>query len=112
MVLHVLLQFCNKSGFAATSDLILLFCLLLNDQMLCKIGVERQKRGFVVLGLVNAQFTMNIVFELHDVVRFHSSVVINVLTKSFEPTAKRLVGTMRTLCVVWQIWLARCKHGT
>jgi len=47
--------------------------------MLCRIGVVGEKRGLTVLVLVNAQSIMHIVFELHDVLRFDSTVVINVL---------------------------------
>jgi len=43
MFLQVLLQFCNKNGFAAISDVIMLFCPLLDDRILCKIGVVRQE---------------------------------------------------------------------
>jgi len=38
-----------------------------------------KKRGLTVLGLVNAQSVMQIAFQLHDVLRFDSTVVIDVL---------------------------------
>ena len=44
MLLQVLLQFCNNNnGFAATSDVIMFFCPLLDDWILCRIGVLRQE---------------------------------------------------------------------
>jgi len=38
-----------------------------------------EKCGLTVLVLVNAQSMMHVVFQLYDVLRFHSTVVINVL---------------------------------
>jgi len=38
-----------------------------------------EKCGLTVLVLVNAQSSMHIVFQLYDVLRFDSTVVINVL---------------------------------
>ena len=38
-----------------------------------------EKCGLTVLVLVNAQSMMHIVFQLYDVIRFDSTVVINVL---------------------------------
>jgi len=44
--------------------------------MLCMV---RQETWSHVLGLINVQSTMHIVFELYDVLRFDSTVVISVL---------------------------------
>ena len=50
MLLHAQLQFCsNNNGFVAISDVIMLFCPLLGDWMLCRIGVVREKCGLTVL---------------------------------------------------------------
>jgi len=38
-----------------------------------------EKCGLTVLVLANAQSIMHVVFQLHDVLRFDSAVVINVL---------------------------------
>jgi len=38
-----------------------------------------EKCGLTVLVLVNAQSMMHVVFQLYDVLRFHSTVDINVL---------------------------------
>jgi len=39
----------------------------------------KKERGRTVLGLVNAQSNMHITFQLYDVLRFDSTVVIYVL---------------------------------
>jgi len=39
--------------------------------------VVGEKGGFAVLALVNAQCVMHIVFQLYDILRFGSTVVIN-----------------------------------
>jgi len=44
-----------------------------------------EKCGLTVLVLVNAQSIMPIVFQLYDVLRFHSTVVINVLINTSSP---------------------------
>jgi len=46
--------------------------------MLCRIGVVGEKYGLTVLGLINAQSIPH-VFQVYDVLRFDSTVVINVL---------------------------------
>jgi len=72
MFLQVRLQFCNNSGFIAISDVIMLFYPLLDNLILCMIGVVDEKCGLAVLVSVNAQSIMHIVFQLHDVLRFDS----------------------------------------
>jgi len=57
----------------------MLFCPLLNDLILCRIGVVGEICGLTVLVLVNAQSMMHIVFQLYDVLRFDSTVAFNVL---------------------------------
>jgi len=47
--------------------------------------VVGEKRGLTVLVLVNAQSIMHIVFQLYDVLRFDSTVVINVLINIPSP---------------------------
>jgi len=44
-----------------------------------------EKCGLTVLVLVNAQSILHIVFELYDVLRFDSTVIINVLTNISSP---------------------------
>jgi len=44
-----------------------------------------EKCGLTVLDLLNAQSIMHIVFELYDVIRFDSTVVINVLINISSP---------------------------
>ena len=44
-----------------------------------------EKCGLTVLVLVNAQSSMHIVFQLYDVLRFDSTVVINVLINISSP---------------------------
>jgi len=44
-----------------------------------------KKRGLTVLGLVNAQSIMYILFQLYDVLRFDSTVFINVLVNILSP---------------------------
>jgi len=44
-----------------------------------------EKCGLAVLGLVNAQSIMHIVFQLYDVLRLDSAVVINVLINTSSP---------------------------
>jgi len=44
-----------------------------------------EKCGLTVLVLVNAQSIMHIVFQLYDVLRFDSTVVINVLINISSP---------------------------
>jgi len=88
MLLQVQLQFYNNNGFAAISDVIMLFCPLLDNyygRILCRIGVVGEKCGLTVLVLVNAQSIMHIVFQLYDVLRFDSTVVINVLINVSSP---------------------------
>jgi len=53
----------------AISDVIMLFCPLLDDGMLCRIGVVDEKCGLTVLVLVNAQSILHIVFQLYDILR-------------------------------------------
>jgi len=57
----------------------MLFCPLLNDLILRRIGVVGEICGLTVLVLVNAQSMMHIVFQLYDVLRFDSTVAFNVL---------------------------------
>ena len=78
MLMQVKLQFCNNSEFIVISDVIMLFCPLLDNWILCRIGVEGEICGITLLDLVNAQCIMHIVFQLCDI-RFDSTVVINVL---------------------------------
>jgi len=70
------MQFCDNNGLVSISDVIMLFCPLLDDWILCRIG---EKCCLTILVLVNAQSIMHIAFQLYDVLRFHSAVVINVL---------------------------------
>ena len=60
----------------------MLFYPLLDDWKLYRIG---EKRGLTILVLVNAQSIMYIVFQLYDVLRFDSAVVINVLINISSP---------------------------
>jgi len=60
----------------------MLFCPLLDDWILCKIG---EKCGLTILVLVNAQFIMHIAFQLYVVLRLDSAVVINVLINISSP---------------------------
>jgi len=53
--------------------------------MLCRIGVVGAKCGLTVLVLIKAQSIVHIVFQLYDVLRFDSSVVINVLINISSP---------------------------
>jgi len=48
-----------------------------------------EKSGLTVLVLVNAQSIRHIVFQLYDVLRLHSSVVINVLINIASPKLKK-----------------------
>jgi len=43
MILQVLLRFCNNNGFLAISDVIMLFCPLLDDWILCRVDIVRQE---------------------------------------------------------------------
>jgi len=43
------------------------------------------KRGLTVLGLVNAQSIMHVTFQLYDVLRFDSTVVIYALINISSP---------------------------
>jgi len=63
----------------------MLFCPLLDDGILCRIGVVDEKCGLTVLVLVNAQSILHLVFQLYDVLRCDSTVVINVLLKISSP---------------------------
>jgi len=54
----------------------MLYCPLLDDWILCRIG---EKCGLTILVLVNAQSIMHIAFQIYDVLRFDSAVVIHVL---------------------------------
>jgi len=47
--------------------------------------VVGEKCGLTVLVLVNAQSIMRIMFQLYDVLRFDSTVVINVLISISSP---------------------------
>jgi len=42
-LLQVLLQFCNNNGFVTISNVIMLFCPLVDDWILCRIGVARHE---------------------------------------------------------------------
>jgi len=44
-----------------------------------------EKCGLTILVLVNAQSILHIVFQLYDVLRFDSTVVINVLINVSSP---------------------------
>jgi len=78
MLLQVQLKFYNNNGCVAISDVIMLFCPLPDNWILCRIGLVGKKCGLTVLVLVNAQSILHIVFQLYDVLRFDSTVVINV----------------------------------
>jgi len=52
MLLQVTLQFCNNGCFIAISDVIMLFCPLLDDLILCRIGVAGKKCGLTVAYLI------------------------------------------------------------
>ena len=41
-ILYCWLQLCNNSGFVATSGVMMLFCPLLDDLIVCRIGMVRQ----------------------------------------------------------------------
>ena len=43
MLLQVYLQFCNNNGFVASSGVIMLFCPLLDDWIVCRISMVRQE---------------------------------------------------------------------
>ena len=70
-----LLQFCNDNGFAATSDVIMLFCPLLDNWILCRIGVVRQETWSYSTWFVK----FSSMFSTSDVLRCDSTVVIDVL---------------------------------
>ena len=56
LLLQILLQFCNNNnGFAAISDVIILFCPLLDDLILRRLGVVRQETWSYSTCLVSAQ---------------------------------------------------------
>ena len=59
----------NMSRGQTWRFLIMLFCPLLDDGMLCRIGVVDEKCGLTVLVLVNAQSILHIVFQLYDILR-------------------------------------------
>ena len=63
----------------------MLFCPPLDDWILCRIGMVGEKYGLTVLVLANAQSVMHIVFQLYDILRFDSTVVINVLINISSP---------------------------
>jgi len=64
----------------------MLFCPLLDDRILCRIGVVRQETWSYSICLVNAQSIMhNIVLQLYDDLRFDSSVVNNVIINISSP---------------------------
>jgi len=69
----------------------MLFCPLLDDWILCRIGVVVEKCGLTVLDLVNAQSIMHIVFQFYGVLRFDSTVVINVLINISSPNLNKQV---------------------
>jgi len=48
MILQVLLEFCNNSGFAAIFDVIMLFCPLLDDRIGFYIGQGGKARNVVL----------------------------------------------------------------
>jgi len=54
-----------------------------------RIGMVDEKCGLTVLVLVNAQSILHIVFQLYDVLRFDSTVVINVLINIPSPKLKK-----------------------
>jgi len=59
--------------------IITLFCPLLDD-CICRIGVVGEKCGLTVLVLVNAHSIVHILFQLYDVLRFDSILVIGYLS--------------------------------
>jgi len=77
--LQALLQSCNNDGFAAIFELIILFCPLLNDWILCTINVVRQETWSYSIWFGKWSIIMHIVFQISDVLRFDCTVYINVL---------------------------------
>jgi len=65
--------------------------------MLCKISMVGDKCGLTVLVLVNAQYIMHIVFHLCDVLRFDSTVVINILINISSPKLNNQTFLIRSL---------------
>ena len=72
-------------GLLRFSDIIMLFCPLLDDWILCRISMLGEKCGLTVLVFVNAQSIMPIVFQLYDVLGFDFTVVINILINTSSP---------------------------
>ena len=56
-----------------------------------------RKCGLTVLGLVNAQSILHIVFQLYDVLRFDSTAVINVLINISSPKLNNQIFLFRSL---------------
>jgi len=78
------LQFCNINRFVAISDETLLFCPLLDDLILSRRGVARQERWSYStwFGKCPIHYAH---FQLYDVLRFNSTVFINVLINTSSP---------------------------
>ena len=94
MLLQVWLQVCNNHGFVAISDARRnsVVCPLLDSWMLCRIGVLRQEMCLTVLGLVNAQSILHKVFQLYELLRFATTLVVNVLICISTPNLNMLLG--------------------
>jgi len=80
MLLKVSLRFCKNNELVAICVVIILFCPLLDTCISCRIGVVRQETWSYStwFGKCSIHYAY-IVFQLYDVVRFGSTVVINVL---------------------------------
>jgi len=104
MLLQIWLQFCNNSGFIAISD-IMLFFPLLDDWILCRIGMVGEKCGLTVIVLINAQSIMHIVFQLYVVLRFGFTVVINVLINISSSKLNNQIF------LIWKLEVHECTSG-
>jgi len=73
-----LLQFCNNCGFVATSGIIILFCPLLDDWLLCRPGVTRfSKLRATSCGPINARTTSLIhTFEIKVLLKLPSIILV------------------------------------
>jgi len=69
----------------------MLFCLLLDDGIVCRICMVRQETWSYSTCLVNAQSIMHITLQLYDVLRFDSTVVNYVIINMLSPKLNKQI---------------------
>jgi len=90
---------------------IVLFCPLLDDCIICRIGRKLKKRGLTVLGLVIAQSIIHVTLQLYDVLRFDSTVVIYVFINTVAHLALKSKGSVAEGLLLISLFSTNCTFS-